>query len=431
MMRLWMQCQQEFDLSPFHLHILDANAASSVESDSSRAIQIAVRRPSKQSDESNSSRSLSPTQMAHTQSSSTQATGTGSRAKQSVQQQTPKPSLTRTTSGNEATRKRPSITTAVSRGKARPSMPRKKSSQSTQIVDPSKPRKSIIKSPQSPNREAEGSESQRDSKTSIMSQMTQSPTTTDLPDRKISMFELPSASSWQSVESHADPFTGPSKNVFVQSPSSPLVDKNFRERFVETQKQLRSTTNLVDMNKAMRKTGSVVRFADEVEASEDLRKLKGAVRTSPFAPRAASEGQQIRNSDQPQSWRQPLPHRDSVGSVAAISDDGSEELGMELPRTKSQLSLAIANLKLSKSAGEAGSLISQAITSPEIEQEQEALISGAAAKKKSEEEEKLLAMAHKGGVTKAGGVNMPKEMTVKGAGFELGSSYESPEEPLF
>lgn len=426
-----MQCQQELDLSPFQLRVLDANAASSVDSDSSRATQIAARRLSKQSHDSNSSSSPSPTEIAPTQSSSTQGTDTGSRAKPNLQQQTPKPSLTRTTSGNEASRKRPSITTATSRGKARPSMPRKKSSQSTQIVDNTKPRKSIIKSPQSPNREAEGSESRRGSKASIMSQITQSPRATDLPDRKISMFELPSASSWQSVESHADPFTGSSKNVLIQDPPSPLIEKNFRERFVETQKQLRSTTNLVDMNKAMRKTGSVVRFADEVEASEDLRKLKGAVRTSPFAPRAASDGQQIKNPDQPQSWRQPLPHRDSVGSVAAVSDDGSDELVMELPRTKSQLSLAIADLKRSKSAGEAGSLISQGITSPEIEQEQEALISGATAKKKSEEEEKLLAMAHKGGVTKAGGVNMPKEMTVKGSGFELGSSYESPEEPLF
>lgn len=264
-----------------------------------------------------------------------------------------------------------------------------------------------------------------------MSQMTQSPTSTDLPDRKISIFELPSASSWQSVDSHSDPFTTSSKNAFAPAPSSLLVDKNFRERFVETQKHLRSSTNLVDMNRAMRKTGSVVRFADEVDTSEDLRKLKGAVRTSPLSPRAASEGQQPRNADQPQSWRQPLPHRDSVGSVAAVSDDGSDEFGPELPRTKSQLSLAIASLKRTQSAGEAGSLISEGITSPQIEQEQEALISGAATKKLSEEEEKLLAMARKGGVTKAGGVNMPKEMTVRASGFELGSSYESPDEPLY
>lgn len=272
-MRLWMQCQQDFDLSPFHLYILDANtnAASSLDSASSQATQIATRPSSKQSYASSSADSLSPTQMLPAQDSSIQGTSSGTRAKQPQSQTTPKPALVRTTSGNEASRKRPSITTASSRGKARPSMPRKKSSQSGQNTDNIKPRKSIIKSPQSPSKGVEGSDSRRDSKTSIMSQMTQSPTSSDLPDRKISIFELPSASSWQSVDSHADPFTSSSKNAFAQAPSSVLVDKNFRERFVETQKQLRSSTNLVEMNRAMRKTGSVVRFADEVETSEDTR----------------------------------------------------------------------------------------------------------------------------------------------------------------
>lgn len=181
----------------------------------------------------------------------------------------------------------------------------------------------------------------------------------------------------------------------------------------------------------MRKTGSVVRFADEVDRSEDLQKLKGAVRTSPFAPRAASDGQQPKESDAPQAWRQPLPHRESVGSVAAVSDDDSEDLEPDLPRTKSQLSMAIADLKRSQSAGEASSVASRGITSPEIEQEQEALIRGALPKKKTDEEEKLLAMAHKDGVTKAGGINMPRQMTVKGSAFEFGSSYDSPEEPLY
>lgn len=239
-------------------------------------------------------------------------------------------------------------------------------------------------------------------------------------------------SSWQSDDSHPDPFANNAKNPHPQTPSSLLVDRNFREKFVETQKQLRSSTNLAGMNKAMRKTGSVVRFADEVDTSEDLQKLKGIARTSPLATRAASDGQQAKTSDELSSRKQPpLVHRDSVGSVAAVSDDSSDDFVPELPRTKSQLSMAIASLKRSQSAGEAGNLIRPGVTSPEIEQEQEALIKGAIPKKKTEEEEKLLAMAHKDGVTKAGGINMPKQMAVTGSAFELGSSYDSPEEPIF
>lgn len=194
----------------------------------------------------------------------------------------------------------------------------------------------------------------------------------------------------------------------------------------------------------MRKTGSVVRFADEVDNSEVLQKLKGAARPTLFVPRAASDGQQPKDPDRPSSWKKPLPHRDSVDSVAAVSEDGSDDLP-DLPRTKSQLSMAIANLKRSQSLGEGGIngpmmttlTNSLGVTSPEIEKEQEALISGVTTKKKTEEEEKLLAMAHRDGVTKAGGVNMPGPMmmmnntTGSGLGFELGSSYDSPEEPIF
>jgi len=192
----------------------------------------------------------------------------------------------------------------------------------------------------------------------------------------------------------------------------------------------------------MRKTGSVVRFADEVDEPEGFRDLRGAKNIS--APqsddgeswhRAASEGQQPRPDpgSQGRSWRpKGIERHDSVGSVAAVSDDGfdTEDVVGPVLRTKSQLSMAIADLRRSRSLGEQEAETTLAVTSPQIEEEQ-SLIPGKQGKKPSEEEEKLLAMGRKDGVTKAGGVNLPKELTVKG-GFELpGDGYESPEEPLY
>jgi len=331
-------------------------------------------------------------------------------------------------------------------------MGRKRSSQGIPSAQPAsasediKRRKSIIKSPRT---SAEGQnliDNRGEPRTVVLAQMTASPTTAaEVPARKISAFELPSASSWQSVESHAEPPTK-AAGISMSQPKSPLIiDQNFRERF---QNQLRSSTNLTTMNKAMRKTGSVVRFADEVDASENFRKLKSADRQTDISTpqmdvgetwrRAASEGQQPRSDTENlgQVWRpRGIERHDSVGSVAAVSDDGSDRFDTEdviapIPRTKSQLSMAIADLRRSQSLAEQEAETSYAVTSPRIEEEQETLISGKQGKKPTEEEEKLLSMGRKDGVTKAGGVNLPKGLTVKGD-FVPDGGYESPEEPLY
>lgn len=332
-------------------------------------------------------------------------------------------------------------------------MTRKKSSQagpSTQPVPPSedsKPRKSIIKSPRTSAEEQNLVDERRESRTAMVLQMTATPTTAaEPPGRKISTFELPSASSWQSVESHAEPTTA-AVSLSTSQPKSPLIiDKNFRDRF---QDQLRSSTNLTGMEKVMRKTGSVVRFADEVDVPEDFRQPKGASRQRDISTPQSNVGESWRRSssesqkppsdagNQSKPWRpKGIERHDSVGSVAAVDDyatnvSDTEAVAVPIPRTKSQLSMAIADLRRSQSLGEQEAETSFAVTSPQIEKEQEALISGKQGKKPSEEEENLLAMGRKDGVTKAGGVNLPKELMVEGK-FELpGGGYESPEEPLY
>lgn len=279
---------------------------------------------------------------------------------------------------------------------------------------------------------------------------TTSTTASELSERRISAFELPSASSWQSIESHAEP-SASTAHGSVSHPGEPLViDKNFRERFLEAQGKLRSSTNLDGMNRPIRKTGSVVRFADEVNAATSFTHLQKSRsladrREDPAAPhveqsfhRAVSEGGQAKSNQdlsrgEPRPWRPSgFQRHDSVGSVAAVSDDDSNEAIETLPRNKSHLSLGIADLKRSQIDGNQGSQAryGHAVTSPQIEDEQGALISGAKSKSPTQDEENLLAMGRKGGVTKAGGVNLPKELTVKGK-FELEDSFDGPETSHF
>lgn len=220
----------------------------------------------------------------------------------------------------------------------------------------------------------------------------------------------------------------------MQTQASPsadtlVIDRNFRERFM--QKTRNSSTNLANMNRSMRKTGSVVRFADEVElaTSTSLKKSASATdrKSVPLSPQSAlrtsSESKVATvtggNPVNLRPWRPSgIERHDSIGSVAAVSDDGSDGLeeGGELPRTQSHLSLGIADLKRTLSSGNLEDLKDDenAITSPTIEEEQEALIKGQKGKSLTKEEENLLAMGRKDGVTRAGGVNMPSNLTIKG-----------------
>lgn len=186
------------------------------------------------------------------------------------------------------------------------------------------------------------------------------------------------------------------------------------------------------MTGGLRKTGSIVRFAEDAQESSEYRAAKSVGAPSRLR---RSEGAL---STAPGSWRDnsSLEHRDSTGSVAAISDDSDEEdrggLQIGLPRVKSGLSLAMDALKHTRASceSEQPDRPFAIVTSPQIEAEQEALISGKKGRKQTDEEVKLLEMGHKDGVTKAGGVNFPRNLRVAGGGKEAASS-ELPEMRIF
>jgi hypothetical protein len=219
-------------------------------------------------------------------------------------------------------------------------------------------------------------------------------------------FALPSASSWQSVES-----TSPNPPLATTAPiqsttSGELVHPDFRGKFVETQRMLASSTNLAGLGR-MRRPGSIVRFADELPQVELDKSKEREQPTSPL--RDENLG--------------PSRLRTSMAS-AAFSDDSDSDSSsspMELPRTKSQLSLLI-NSKRSETG-------SSDIGPPAQAQESKGKEKEARQKARSKEQE-LLSMGHRDGVTKAGGVQVPKQQRVS----ELEDpGYQSPSspEPLF
>lgn len=448
-----MRCHHTYELTPFDLQIVHSN--SSAQKRLGGLTDREERRSSADSLSSTYTDSISPPQLPSADNVAEDAAQEQSRQEKRRQKSNPasktsdpRPStLSRTSSGGEPSRKRSTGSAVSGKTKHRPSLNRKRTSETAQRSDTPKPRRSIIKSPKTSFEDQSTNRLTLPPQLNLTERMLTSSTHgTDFRDRKISDFALTSASSWQSVESHA-----PRDNAGAQAASSstnaPLIDGNFRERFLETQKILKSSTNLEALNKTMRKTGSVVRFADDVDGPADFRRQKATNKPKELestsggisALRTVSEGQgsKVPTQDQIESWRSPgLQRHDSIGSVAAVSEDSEiddeEGMVMLLPRTKSQLSLGIANLKRTQSEGEQSlkAATSLAVTSPEIEQEQDDLISGRAGKKPSEEEEKLLAMGRKDGVTRAGGVNLPKELTVKGPQNST-DAFEEPEQALF
>lgn len=227
----------------------------------------------------------------------------------------------------------------------------------------------------------------------------------------------------------------PAESVTIDKP---LVDRNFREKFIESQNRIK-------------KTGSVVRFADEVDLPEELK--RGGKDREPVSPLVEDDVNPvgILKGGALSSSSTARGHRGSVGSinsVAAVSDDEDDDEDdegegggmMMLPRTKSQLSLLVDDMKRrqSSSAGadqdeEEGAVASpESVRSSSSASKQEKL-NRERLKKKREEEDKLLAMGRKGGVTKAGGVQFPESMKLKRdeKGSILGEGIESPEQPLY
>ena len=202
-MQLWLECQRDFDISHFELRI-ESSSSSSFPSASSSSTQIAQRRPSEESQVSSSTASSSLKQLLQhekaledeEQKASKHSTGPG------LKTSDPKPGIRRTPSG-EAGRKRSNIATGGARGRTRPSITRKRSSQAgptTQPLPPSaenvKPKKSIIKNPRTSEEEQNFIDNNRESTTVTSPQKSVTISATDeTPGRKISTFELPSASS--------------------------------------------------------------------------------------------------------------------------------------------------------------------------------------------------------------------------------------------
>ncbi|EXJ62363.1 hypothetical protein A1O7_02797 [Cladophialophora yegresii CBS 114405] len=219
-------------------------------------------------------------------------------------------------------------------------------------------------------------------------------------------FALPSASSWQSVDS-ISPHPPLASTAPIQSGTSgELVHRDFRGKFVETQKKLASSTNLTSLGR-MRRPGSIVRFADELPQVDPDKSKEREQPTSPL--REENLG--------------PSRLRTSMAS-AAISDDtdsDSSSSPMELPRTKSQLSLLINNRRSETGSSDIGPAAQV--------QESKGKDNDARQKARSKEQE-LLSMGRRDGVTKAGGVQVPRQQRVS----ELEDpGYQSPSspEPLF
>ncbi|EXJ78455.1 hypothetical protein A1O1_08855 [Capronia coronata CBS 617.96] len=218
------------------------------------------------------------------------------------------------------------------------------------------------------------------------------------------VFALPSASSWQSVDSTAE-YPGPVATGSSPSASSALVDRGFRGKFVETQKQLSSSASLAPLGR-IRKTGSVVRFADEIP--QDIGKGKE---------------KEMLHDDR----TGPARLRSSLASDALTDeDDSSENEHVGLSRTKSQLSLLIR-----KKRGETGSQdIGPETRSPSSEDRGKSSEKGKGKDNAQSKEDELLSMGHRGGVTKAGGVQVPKPQRLSERDDPGYISSSSPE-PLF
>lgn len=153
----------------------------------------------------------------------------------------------------------------------------------------------------------------------------------------------------------------------------------------------------------MRKTGSIVRFADE--DPQDLRKGKEKEIVPPL---------QHENIG-------PAGQRTSIATEALFNDDeASSDDHMELPRTKSQLSLLIKIKRDENGSQDLG---------PD-EKAQEPKGKDKDTGKAQSKEEELLSMARGDGVTKAGGVQVPKSLRLSEHDDPGYTSPSSPE-PLF
>lgn len=212
-----------------------------------------------------------------------------------------------------------------------------------------------------------------------------------------------------------------------------LVDPRFRVKFVETQKRLSSVTNLAGLGK-VNKSLSTVRFADQTPEPIGKGKEK-EIFPSPEHDRVGPSlmKSNLKQTEQPRTRRD---NRDDASDDGDDDDDGrdddeeqdddqdedgdgndDDDLKMALPRTKSQLSLQIQHKRDETGSRDLGPASSpETVVKPKI-------------KDKTKEDE-LLSMGRRDGVTKAGGVQTPRQQRVVGRAEPEDLSSSSPE-PLF
>ena len=299
-----------------------------------------------------------------------------------------RPRMKRQTSGNS--KKTSFVANTSARSKARPAVPRRKSSQGTvpQAKDRQKdtsksPVKSPIKSPLKPSSGNEGFPQLPTNRAQTMGPPGLPPPP-GLSGAKSPVFLLPSASSWQSVES-----TSPGRsNPAIQS-SMPLVDPNFRKQFVEARSA--SQLNLAALGSKMRKTGSVVRFAEDLPTEFG----KGKARE----PSLSGPGESALRRSSGAEARRSFLSAETAAREDSGEEDSEEDTLVMLPRTRSQLSMAIEQQRRISGSSNLGP--------PEEHAETQSSKSKGKGKGKELEnedmEDELLKMARKDGVTKAGG----------------------------
>ncbi|KAF7514461.1 hypothetical protein GJ744_000231 [Endocarpon pusillum] len=146
-------------------------------------------------------------------------------------------------------------------------------------------------------------------------------------------FALPS-SSWQDVDSPASSRASLDTRLSTpQQPSSWLVDKNFRGKFVENQKRANSSINLAALGK-----GQSVRFLDEMPEHRKSA-AKGKARVEEDDDDEEEDEQEEQEVETSKSAERSPP---SAATAAIAEDDDEDEDDMPtLPRTKSQLSMLI------------------------------------------------------------------------------------------
>ncbi|KIV76943.1 hypothetical protein PV11_08790 [Exophiala sideris] len=407
LVRLWRRCSEDTDLTPIEGLFLPRITQGSQDRAQSpclspTTVDRAAKTSSPQSDqapitpnrfeassatqESRSTRGSVSSQHGRRRSQDT----TGSTSHTTPESST-RPSLTRTSSGG---RTRGAIVATAGRARTRPQLGRRKSSSARTVT---------TNNPRSPRPQPESSERGIAQGVNIAPpaapRFTRGPPP-GLPNPPATTsgagFHLPTSSSWQSVNSGNDgPHLGSTAPV---TSSADLVDRDFRGKFVESQRKLASSTNLASLD---RRSGSVVRFADEI-------------------PRISRKGKSKETSPELKTENMaPSRLRSSITSDEFANDqDESSDDQMELPRVKSSLSLLIKTKREEIGRSDLG---------PEAAGFKG---KGKEPDKSNSKEEELLSMGRRGGVTKAGGVQVPESQRVS-EHDDPGQFFSSSPEPLF